>query len=75
MFMTQKQAKESGNGRRKKRLPYREVQAANNLRDALMEVAPLKQCNRHPRRVWYEEQECPACVAENQFLSLADEKV
>jgi hypothetical protein len=70
VFKTQKQAKVNGSGRQKRRRPYEEIQAANNLRDALMEVAPLKQCNRHPRRIWFQEKDCPVCQAEGQYFNL-----
>ena len=31
-------------------------------------------CAKHPKAVWYDAKECPACKAEKDFLSLTDGK-
>jgi len=43
------------------------------LGEAIREEKQPKVCVRHPRAVWYDEEECPACKAEREFLALTDD--
>jgi hypothetical protein len=31
-------------------------------------------CLRHPRAVWYDATDCPACTAEKEFLALTEKR-
>ena len=45
-----------------------------DLAEAIREEKQPKACARHPRTVWYDEPECPACKAEREFLALTNDK-
>ena len=43
------------------------------LADAIAEEKRPKVCIKHPLACWYDAPECPACIAEREFLKLTDE--
>ena len=42
------------------------------LGEAIREVKLPKVCRKHPKAIWFDEDKCPACRAESEFLSLTD---
>jgi hypothetical protein len=49
------------------------MDSREKLAQAIKEEKALKVCARHPRTVYYDEEECPACKASREFLALTDE--
>lgn len=38
----------------------------------IVEVGGVKVCAKHPRAVWHDSTQCPACTAEAEFIRLTD---
>jgi hypothetical protein len=49
------------------------MDSREKLGEAIREEKALKVCARHPRTVYYDEEECPACKASSEFLELTKE--
>ena len=63
-----RERKEPVHGRETKRVTS---MSEERLAQAIREEKLPKVCEKHPRAVWHDEVECPACRAEREFLELS----